>query len=761
MKTSKFLLIFLVSLALFQSIKAQNRQSIIYDAIAIQNSLRGLNKILIPTEGSSFNKIDPQTGETITGAIDLSEEDKDTVKCKANILAILRRNAGLPASANEKDIQAFYKGNPFLKDILSQPIKTLDKFVSLPGYQSGTEVGGALRDIGNNMANAFAQIIIEHATKELAIGVFDRLQKIINRYPEFNILFPKTLKVLKNISPYDYDKFLSSLKNNIEEDLTQFPVKVPELYELPKYQLLNKKFPELTLIFSASRIVSELDLKKNTAFVIANIDTSKFLNEKNNYASFIKLSSITAGSLQKRSLKDDEESYISYFRLSDFKQIHRGDETYKKALLNTYLGLLYEQTKNISFYKAGEEFKFTKQLEKIAENDQLLDNLMAGTSKIQDISDKLKEIKEFDINRSEASGKIFYSTQRIECYNKIAISTTELIAPFLTGSRDKNVIELERIMKYWPSFSTAGINMYKNFKIKEYESGLQNFSEILFSLEQYLKERESDKQKSAALSQEMADALDIQITAIKSKQQALTASLKEINNGIPIEDPSKIDMLAEQQELQKKLTAENEKLVNIEWQKTNKEKVLFSLAKILETYNLLAAMSKTEDSKQLEQVLEKYALPAGSSRIKKDTEFNIAVNAYVGGFFGRTKSSGTGFTNEYGLTAPVGFTFSHGFGQVGSISAFAGVFDLGSVVRYKLDNDGKYQQDVNLAGLISPSVHLIYGLPWYIPVSFGAGYQWTTPSTEATNHIKLRPHFNLFLSVDVPLFNLAVSKKRR
>lgn len=759
MKPSKFLLMLVIGTIITGSLHAQNRQSIIYDAIAIQNALKGKNKIIMPAEGNTFDLIDPQSGEVKHNANE-SNLTENLIKSEEIILEILRRNANLPPVTSKEDVKKAYKDNPFISDILDiKPDKSL-AFTFPPGFISGSEAGNALTKLGTQAANALSQVIIEHATKELAIAVFERLQKLLDRYPEFSILFPKTLKVIRNISPYDYEKFLALIKSNLGEDLDLFTVKLPSLYELPKYQLLNKKFPELTLIFSASRIASELDIKKNTPYVLANLDTAKFLTEPNNYASFIKVSSILAGSLQKRSFKDDAESQILYISLDDISQICNSAEA-KKVLFRTYLGLLYAQTKSIIFYKSGQTFSFANLLQNIDNESTLIDKLLESTTKIQEIANNLNNIKSYDATGAQLSGKGFFSIERIEYYNKLSTSITGLIEPFLSHGTNENIVELQRMLNYWPSFSTAGINMYKNFKIKEYEAGIQNLSEILSSLEKYLKEKDEDKLTRAKLSSELLKALQKEERSLQDKKDALVATLNNLNEGKPAEDPKYIDMLAEQQELQRKIKTQNDKIAALNWQKNNTEKVLFSLNTVLDTYNLLAAMSKAEDSKQLEKVLEKYTLPAGSSRIKKDTDFNIAINAYVGGFFGRTNSNGSGFSNEYGLSAPIGFTLSHGFGKAGSLSAFAGAFDLGSVVRYKLDNQGEYQQDVNLAGLISPSVHIIYGLPWHIPISFGAGYQWTTPTTEASNNIRLRPHFNLFLAVDVPLFNLVVSKKRK
>jgi hypothetical protein len=189
------------------------------------------------------------------------------------------------------------------------------------------------------------------------------------------------------------------------------------------------------------------------------------------------------------------------------------------------------------------------------------------------------------------------------------------------------------------------------------------------------------------------------------------------------------------------------------------DKILSALPVIIEYTNLLASLGQAENSEQVKQLLNSTALPSGSSRIKKKTNFNFAVNGYVGWFWGRDASSGDGFTNSFGITAPVGLSLSTGFGEAGSVSLFTGVLDVGSVVRYKLNEAGKYQQDVSVGNILSPSAQVVYGFPWYLPFAIGAGVQWSTPAEIALDKIALKPHFNVFVAVDIPLFNLASRKK--
>jgi len=303
--------------------------------------------------------------------------------------------------------------------------------------------------------------------------------------------------------------------------------------------------------------------------------------------------------------------------------------------------------------------------------------------------------------------------------------------------------------------------MVKDFQQEEYSLGLSKLTEVLETVSDYLEQTKKNRALTNTLSNELSSALSIQKASLNAEKTKLENRIKALPAPIEGEVLLNANIDAERQELLGILKEINTKLDQIGYQEQKKKTVIFKLAKVIEYVNLLAAITKAENSAAVESLLETYALPAGSSRIKKVSSFNIAVNAYVGGFFGRSTKDdqGEGFTNTYGLTAPIGFTISTGFNKIGSLSLFAGVFDIGGTIKYKLDNQGKYQQDVSLAGIVSPSLHIVYGFPFFLPLSAGVGCQWVSPVASTSNKIDLKPGFNAFVAVDIPLFNLTKSSK--
>ena len=91
----------------------------------------------------------------------------------------------------------------------------------------------------------------------------------------------------------------------------------------------------------------------------------------------------------------------------------------------------------------------------------------------------------------------------------------------------------------------------------------------------------------------------------------------------------------------------------------------------------MALVVKAESPEEVESAIEAAALPAGSSSIKKNSAFNISLNSYIGGYFGRSFNNTDmidGDNSTVGVTAPVGIAFSLGLGHynngnpIGSLS---------------------------------------------------------------------------------------------
>ncbi|KAA3437711.1 hypothetical protein [Rufibacter hautae] len=201
--------------------------------------------------------------------------------------------------------------------------------------------------------------------------------------------------------------------------------------------------------------------------------------------------------------------------------------------------------------------------------------------------------------------------------------------------------------------------------------------------------------------------------------------------------------------------------------------------RVLKYGSFMAAVSEAENSDEIKDAIETVALPAGSSRIKRETEFNVSLNGYIGGFYGReilyplaiNKSA-----TSLGVFAPVGVGANWGIkpskpnhgGK--SVSAFLSLIDVGAIAALRLEDDdpndsndqnnqGATFPQVKLKNIIAPGLFGIFGFG-KSPFSLGAGAQIGPTLREVTttavqgieDNFYLR--YSLFFTVDIPFFNL-------
>jgi hypothetical protein len=200
-----------------------------------------------------------------------------------------------------------------------------------------------------------------------------------------------------------------------------------------------------------------------------------------------------------------------------------------------------------------------------------------------------------------------------------------------------------------------------------------------------------------------------------------------------------------------------------------------------------ANVVKAESPEDVKRAIKAIALPAGSSSIKKTTDFNIALNAYVGFVWGEDNPSKDRYTaidangdqvevklnggRALAVYAPVGVTFSKGMlfskRNPWSISAFISVIDIGALVGYRFtaDSTSTVDTEVKLANIFAPGANIAVGLPW-VPISVGYGVQFIpslqrNPGDNQLYKVDYSGWRNnqFFISVDIPLVNFYTGKK--
>ena len=167
----------------------------------------------------------------------------------------------------------------------------------------------------------------------------------------------------------------------------------------------------------------------------------------------------------------------------------------------------------------------------------------------------------------------------------------------------------------------------------------------------------------------------------------------------------------------------------------------------------MAAVANAKNSDQVTNAIEAVALPAGSSRIKRESRSNVSLNAYCGFYCGKNIAGDW----STGLTAPIGIAASWGIYKHTSFSLFFSIFDLGAPVAFRFSNNSDSIPAIKLADIISPGLFVSWGIR-KCPVSINAGCQMTPSLTSVSSKgntfgtKSLR--VTLGLLVDLPLLNL-------
>lgn len=203
------------------------------------------------------------------------------------------------------------------------------------------------------------------------------------------------------------------------------------------------------------------------------------------------------------------------------------------------------------------------------------------------------------------------------------------------------------------------------------------------------------------------------------------------------------------------------------------------------------------NSKQLARVVESYAMPPGSYKRKRNSWWSVDLNAFVGPYVGletiRTNSNQIKSFQKnqyvYGFSAPIGISISKTFGRKlkdtdsldsdqiknpdrikinktaiyrrskSTLTLTFSIIDLGAVVSYRFDNtkDSILPQQAKWSQVISPGVHLAYGIP-STPLVLQTGFQLTPQLRRVGEVMEQRQYgttrFYAGVMFDIPLFNL-------
>ncbi len=185
--------------------------------------------------------------------------------------------------------------------------------------------------------------------------------------------------------------------------------------------------------------------------------------------------------------------------------------------------------------------------------------------------------------------------------------------------------------------------------------------------------------------------------------------------------------------------------------------------KFLKHVNFMANVAEARDSREVAAAIELFALPPGSSRLKKQSPVSVSLNSYGGIAYGwendmnEQVDAAIDDKNVLSTYAPLGVDLNFGLGDGGSLSFYTQVVDVGAIFAYRFSNQTEQIPELKFQNIVAPGFYGIYGFPNNIPVSVGIGAQLGPNLRKIDEELGLDVQttnawrFGFILSVDIPI----------
>lgn len=186
---------------------------------------------------------------------------------------------------------------------------------------------------------------------------------------------------------------------------------------------------------------------------------------------------------------------------------------------------------------------------------------------------------------------------------------------------------------------------------------------------------------------------------------------------------------------------------------------------ILKYGTFIATSVAAKTPQEVSDAIAAFALPPGSSAMKKYAKFSIALNAFVGLSGGQEVLQSLGPKAYYAVATPIGVTFNMGFKNYGSLGILASLVDIGALTALRFQDDSANElPDLRFENVLAPGGYLVYTVPKY-PIAIGVGAQLGPNLRTVTNtNLGISQtngwRWGAFIAVDIPIVSLYNSNQR-
>ncbi len=573
--------------------------------------------------------------------------------------------------------------------------------------------------IPNDILLGVTDFIVKRTKQELSIAFFEKFKKMLEdpKYIDLQTVFPQTHKNLLAIGDeiYQYEAYIQGLRESFKKDIEALDKNLPTIIDNhPTFWAKHKEWK--ASLQSSFYIAEALGDKVHPGDILNDYPTDYLDALNTNWKGALQTLQLFSASLRDTAQNKDSAYWVSPKQI---KELVKDKITFK-----IYLGLVYQTV--IKDYPDGINFNskgsttntsLISILKNVANNYST--SYTSYANYITHVSEKTNKLTTLIRNNTKAANDSIAFQQYYDYYN----ATLNLM------QQCTEISSLPYIKEIVPHLADT---------LKPYFEIAHTTADLVMDI------------KKKSYSSAITDAVRI-YELVKAKPASEPQARRIIINSTTLNDSLQNDIL--------KSTI------------TSSSKSLFKYG------SFMAAMATAKSSAEVEKAIEAIALPVGSARIKRESPFNVSLNAYCGLFVGNEVIKGIDTDNPFakfnssGLTAPIGISISKGmkgflpFSKSGthknnwSHSLFISIIDLGAVAAYRFKDDSTAQvPTVQLKDIFSPGIFWSIGVPKY-PLSVNLGVQVGPNLRTVTSKLNdysssTYVRYSLSVCVDIPVLNL-------
>ena len=730
---------------------------------------------------------------------------------QAVIGSILKSYACNDKDCSWQDLKKLYASNQFISPLLDSIDKKIQGAISESEKMALDNISSSvLSSIGGldvtSFADAFAKFIVKRTKQELNIAFFDKFKQFITKYPDLQTVFPQTYITLNIIGDeiYNYQAYLQTLRESFENDLSALNKNLPTIID--NHPDFFHQHPELAATLnSGCYIAGALQDKVHPGDILNNYPAGYLDSLNKNWKGAIQTLQLFSNSLRDTATNTDSVYWVSSKQIN---QLVNNATAFK-----IYLGLVYQDAKNkyagVHYDFKGKDTTLVQILNALP-FDSIYTSYKNFVARFSEKTDNLNMM----IKNYRKAGNDSLAYQQYYDYFNSSISLlkqcTEISKlPYLK----ERLPNLAEAMKDYFDVAQSSAKLVLDVNRRNYASAVVNAVHIYDVIKtKHTSSLKSNKQKNT--DELVSKDIDDKIKKAANNETVIINN-NTINNAAGLTAVTKITDDYNKRQIKQ---ADDNIAINLAQRAAAGEIIKLdstildslrrttlsllynkiaddTLKKLYKYGTFMATIVQAKSSDDIENAIEAFALPAGSSRIKRESLFNVSLNAYAGVYAGYERIKGFDKNqfkiNSFGVAAPVGIAASIGarkFLWTGnetrnhwSYTMFVSLIDLGAVAAFRFNNDStviknnntedtlsaSQSSSIQLKNIVSPGLFLSIGIPKSpLSVNFGAQLGPNLRSITSTNGTaKLNFGNNIYwrysisLVVDIPVLNFYTKSK--